>query len=365
VTLDVTADPTTSARDAHCRYVDDRTPGIRRVRSGRGFTYVGADGRRVRDGGELARIAALVIPPAWTDVWICPSPDGHLQATGRDARARKQYRYHERFRQARDETKYARMIAFAGALPAVRARIDEDLARPGVTRERVLATVVRLLEISLIRIGNEEYARANGSFGLTTMRSRHVDVTGSTITFRFRGKSGKEHVVAVHDRRVARIVARCNDLPGEILFQYEDDQPHAVEASDVNDYLREVTGADFTAKDFRTWAGTVLAAEALAAADEATHAALTRAVKAVAARLGNTPAVCRRCYVHPDIIGAFFDGTLSRAIGAPKPHRARAGDEVQHGSLSGLEAAVLRLLRRRGPRSRRGVGPRALTARAA
>ena len=336
------------------------------MRAGRGFAYVGVDGRRVRDADERARITALVIPPAWTDVWICPQENGHIQATGRDARGRKQYRYHERFRQARDETKYARMIAFAAALPAVRARIDEDLARPGVTRERVLATVVRLLEISLIRIGNEEYARANGSFGLTTMRSRHVDVSGSTITFRFRGKSGKEHVVAVHDRRVARIVARCNDLPGEVLFQYDDDAPHAVEASDVNDYLREVAGADFTAKDFRTWAGTVLAAEALAAAEAATQAALARAVKAVAARLGNTPAVCRRCYVHPDVIGAFFDGDLARAV-RPQERRASRGraDAGQHASLSALEADVLRLLRRRAPRERRRAPRRDSTARAA
>jgi DNA topoisomerase-1 len=350
MTLAVTPDPTESARAAHCRYVDDRGPGIRRLRVGRGFRYVDESGRPV-DAATRARIRALVIPPAWTDVWICPSAQGHIQATGRDARGRKQYRYHARFREVRDETKFARMLEFAAALPQIRARLDRDLARPGFARERVLATVVRLLEITLIRIGNEEYARANGSFGLTTLRSRHVDVEGSTITFRFRGKIGKAHVVQVTDRRVARMVARCNDLPGEVLFQYDDgEQPRAVEASDVNDYLREVTGKDFTAKDFRTWAGTVLAAEALGALEEATAKAAADAIKKVAQRLGNTPAVCRRCYVHPAIFDAHTEGELAGAL------RRTAVDTKAR--LSSLEASVLRMLKKR----LRAPAPRALAA---
>lgn len=337
-------DPLASAEAAHCRYVDDAGPGIRRLKSGKGFRYVGSDGHTVRDAAALRRFRSIVIPPAWTNVWICPSPDGHIQATGRDGRGRKQYRYHPRFREIRDENKFARMVGFATALPDIRARIDEDLSRCGMPRERVLATVVRLLEITLIRIGNEEYARANGSFGLTTMRSRHVDVDGSTITFHFRGKSGISHVVQVSDRRVARIVARCNDLPGEVLFQYDDDAPRAIEASDVNEYLRGIAGEGFTAKDFRTWAGTVLAAQELAAIEEVSQKGIVAAIKAVASRLGNTPAVCRRSYVHPDIIGAFLDGGLASTIRVPV-HPVR--DAPATAALSALESAVLRLLRRR------------------
>ena len=258
-------DPVKAAQQAGLRWMCDDVPGIRRVRAGKGFRYVGADGKAVRDAATLARIRKLVIPPAWRDVWICPSPDGHVQATGRDARGRKQYRYHDQWRQKRDETKYDKMLLFGLALPKIRARVDEDLALPGLPRDKVLATVVRLLETTLIRVGNEEYARANGSFGLTTLRSRHVDVAGSTIRFHFRGKSGKRHRVAVHDRRLARIIRRCQDLPGHELFQYVDDDGalHPIDSQDVNDYLKEITHQDITAKDFRTWNGTVLAAAAL------------------------------------------------------------------------------------------------------
>ncbi len=343
-------DPVESAKAAHCRYVDDSSPGIRRVKSGKGFKLVSPEGKPIRDRDVLGRVKSLVIPPAWTDVWICPDVDGHIQATGRDARGRKQYRYHWRFREVREETKYERMLQFADALPAIRARVDEDLGKPGLPREKVLATVVRLLEITLIRVGNEEYARENGSFGLTTMRTRHVDIEGSTIKFHFRGKSGKDHAVKVQDRRLARVVSRCNDLPGEVLFQYVDDegQRRSVESSDVNEYLRSITGAEFTAKDFRTWAGTVLAAQALKAlASFDTKAAakknIVEAVKSVSSRLGNTPSVCRKCYVHPQIFDAYLDGHLVETL------QQRAEQELRENlpSLSSEEAAVLMLLRER------------------
>jgi DNA topoisomerase-1 len=343
-------DPALSAKAAHCRYVDDSGPGIRRAKAGKGWKFVAPDGKTIRDRDVLARIKSLVIPPAWTHVWICPDADGHIQATGRDARGRKQYRYHWRFREVREETKYERMMQFAEALPAIRAKVDEDLGEPGLTREKILATVVRLLEITLIRVGNEEYARENGSFGLTTMRTRHVDISGSTIKFHFRGKSGKEHAVKVHDRRLARVVQRCNDLPGEVLFQYVDDegQRHSVESSDVNEYLRQVSGAEFTAKDFRTWAGTVLAAQALkvlAAFDTKAAAKknIVEAVKNVSSRLGNTPSVCRKCYVHPQIFDAYLDGHLVETLQQRAEHELR-----EHlPSLSSEEAAVLMLLRDR------------------
>jgi DNA topoisomerase-1 len=343
-------DPVESAKAAHCRYVDDSSPGIRRVKSGKGWKLVSPQGKPVRDRDVLARVKSLVIPPAWTDVWICPDVDGHIQATGRDARGRKQYRYHWRFREVREETKYERMMQFAEALPTIRAKVDEDLGEPGLTRPKVLATVVRLLEITLIRVGNEEYARENGSFGLTTMRTRHVDISGSTIKFHFRGKSGKDHAVKVQDRRVARVVQRCNDLPGEVLFQYVDDDGarHSVESSEVNEYLREISGADFTAKDFRTWAGTVLAAQALKAFAAYDTKALAKkniveAVKSVSSRLGNTPSVCRKCYVHPQIFDAYLDGHLVATL------QQRAEMELRDHlpSLSSEEAAVLMLLRDR------------------
>ena len=344
------SDPHLSAKAAHCRYVDDSGPGIRRVRSGKGWRFVSPEGKTIRDRAVLKRVKALVIPPAWTAVWICPSEDGHIQATGRDARGRKQYRYHARFREVREETKYERMMQFAEALPAIRAKVDEDLSLSGLARDKILATVVRLLEITLIRVGNEEYARENGSFGLTTMRTRHVDITGTTIKFHFRGKSGKDHAVKVQDRRLARVVARCNDLPGEVLFQYVDDDGarHSVESSDVNDYLRRIADAEFTAKDFRTWAGTVLAAQALkelAAFDTKAAAKknILQAVKSVSSRLGNTPTVCRKCYVHPQVFDAYMDGHLVATL------QQRAEEELRDNlpTLSSEEAAVLMLLRDR------------------
>ena len=341
------ADPVEAARAAGLRYVTDAAPGIRRKRAGKGFSYVGLDGKPLRDPAELRRIKSLVIPPAWTEVWVCPSPRGHLQATGRDARGRKQYRYHPRWREARDETKYERMIAFGEALPRIRERVERDLALPDLPRQKVLATVVRLLDTTSIRVGNEEYARQNGSFGLTTLRNRHVDVSGSTLRFHFRGKGGKEYHVDLKDRRLARIVKRCQDLPGQDLFQYVDDNGdlQAVGSDDVNEYLREVSGQDFTAKDFRTWAGTVLAARALEgleafASETEARRNVVQAIDSVAEQLGNTRAVCRKCYVHPAVIEAYLDRSLT---GALEPR-------VQEESLSRLsseEAGVLALLRER------------------
>jgi DNA topoisomerase I len=344
------ADPVASAKAAGLRYVDDSQPGLHRRRAGKSFIVLDTRGRRVRDCETLRRVRHLAIPPAWTDVWICSSPDGHIQATGRDARGRKQYRYHPRWRTVRDETKYARALAFARALPALRARVEEDLGRPGLPREKVLATVVRLLETTFIRVGNEEYARHNKSFGLTTLRDDHVDVRGSTLRFNFRGKGGKRHEVGITDRRVARVVRRCQDLPGQELFQYVDDDGtrRTVDSADVNAYLREVTGEDFTAKDFRTWAGTVLAALALQelqVSPSATQAKknVLRAVEAVARQLGNTPAICRKGYVHPGVIEAYMEGAT---LGAIRPQPARRMRTALP-SLRPEETALLRLLRRR------------------
>jgi len=293
---------------------DEHTPGIRRLGSPGRFRYVRADGRRVSTA-DLARIKSLVIPPAWTDVWICADPRGHLQATGRDARGRKQYRYHQRFRRMRDEVKYSRLPAFAQALRRIRRRTAADVRKAGLPRAKVLAAAVQLLEKTLIRIGNEEYARANGSVGLTTMRDRHAKIRGADVRFEFRGKSGKSHAVALHDARLARIVKACRDLPGYELFQYvdEDGERQTICSEDVNAYLREISGDDFTAKDFRTWAGTVLAAQALAqlarfkSQTEARRNVL-RAIERVASRLGNTKAVCRKAYIHPAIFAAYMDG---------------------------------------------------------
>ncbi|MFO0746634.1 MAG: DNA topoisomerase IB [Myxococcota bacterium] len=319
-------DPARAARMAHLRYVHDEAPGLRRHRAGRGFRYVDAAGRAVRDQAVLARIRSLAIPPAWRDVWICPDENGHIQATGRDARGRMQYRYHPAWRELRDATKFAKLAAFGAALPRIRKAVERDLARDGLPREKVIATVVKLLEATLIRVGNEEYARANRSFGLSTLRDRHVVVSGSELRFRFRGKSGKEHDVSIHDRRLARIVREVSELPGHELFQYvaDDGTRHSVESGDVNAYLREVAGDEFTAKDFRTWAGTMLAATELAGAslDGDSQAARKRALDAVvgsvAERLGNTRAVCRRCYIHPSVMSAFMDGTLA----APRDEKA-------------------------------------------
>jgi DNA topoisomerase-1 len=341
------AGPAEAARAARLQYVSDAMPGIRRRRAGKGFVYVGPDGHPVRDAGELRRIRSLAIPPAWTDVWICPSPRGHLQATGRDAKGRKQYRYHPRWREVRDETKYDRMIAFGEALPRIRARVADDLGLPGLPRERVLAAIVALLDRTFIRVGNEEYARENGSYGLTTLRDKHVDIAGAEMVFHFRGKSGKEHTVDLRDRRLARIVQRCRDLPGYELFQYVDEQGErqAVDSSDVNEYLRAISGDDFTAKDFRTWAGTVLAACALGACGPCETATQTKhnvveAIKSVAARLGNTPAVCRKSYVHPAVLDGYADGSLLSVVGpaaAPKQATPLEG-------LSADEACVLEFL---------------------
>src|SRR2546423_1625725 len=264
-------DPVIVAKAAGLRYVSDASPGIRRKRAGKNFSYIGLDGKPIHDQDELHRIRSLGIPPAWTDVWICPQPNGHIQATGRDAKGRKQYRYHPRWRAVRDETKYSRLIAFGEALPTIRARVEHDLGLPGLPREKVLATVVRLLETTLIRVGNEEYARQNRSYGLTTLRNRHVDVRGTELRFHFRGKSGKEHEVALHDRRLARVMRRLQELPGQELFQYvdEDGTRASIDSDDVNAYLREIAGEDFSAKDFRTWAGTVLCAVALRELDAA------------------------------------------------------------------------------------------------
>lgn len=337
-----------AAKEAGLRYASDERRGIRRHRSGRGFRYVGADGEPITDGQELRRIRRLAIPPAWTDVWISPDPRGHLQATGRDAKGRKQYRYHERFREMRDETKYERMLDFARALPKIRARVDQDLGMPKLTRDKVLATVLRLLETTLIRVGNAEYAKENQSYGLTTLRARHVDVDGSRVRFRFRGKSGKDHDVDVRDRRVARVIKQLQELPGQEIFRYVDDagEVRTVDSEDVNAYLRQVAGEDFTAKDFRTWAGTVLAAQALAEFEHVENERIakkhiTEAVERVAARLGNTRTVCRKCYIHPAILDAYLDGEL-----APTPND-RATRALGDADLTADEERVLRLLERR------------------
>ncbi len=306
-----------SAKEAGLRYVADDAPGIRRSKSGKAFTYSHPQGGAVRDAQTLARIRALAIPPAWQDVWICPRDDGHLQATGRDARGRKQYRYHARWQEVRDETKFGRMAAFARALPRIRRRVGRDLALPGLPRQKVLATVVKLLETTLIRVGNEEYARENESFGLTTLRMRQVRVRGARLHFRFRGKSGVQHEIELAHPRLARIVRRMQDLPGEELVQYVDEagETRRVESGDVNAYLKEITGQDFTSKDFRTWAGTLLAARALgrigrcASSGEAQRN-VVQAIEAVARRLGNTKAVCRKCYVHPAVVEGYLEGRL-------------------------------------------------------
>jgi DNA topoisomerase-1 len=304
----------------------------------------------IRTAADVDRITRLAVPPAWTDVWICPVANGHIQATGRDARGRKQYRYHETWRRFRDATKYERTVAFGEALPRIRARVDSDLRRPDLSRDRVLATIVRLLDTTYIRVGNEEYARENRSVGLTTMQPRHVEVDGSRLRFQFRGKGGKQHAVRVTDRRVARVITRLQDLPGQQLFQWQDDDDsvHGIESDDVNAYIREAAEEDFTAKDFRTWAGTVLAAWALQELGEHGSEAQAKrqvieAVESVARDLGNTPAVCRRCYVHPEVIDAHLDGTLLANL----ERRAEETLARSLDDLSGREAAVLALLRRR------------------
>ena len=348
--LEIVTDPEIVAQDAGLRYVSDEQPGYSRQRRGKKFVYFDTEGKEIRDEARILRIDRLGIPPAYADVWICPSPHGHLQATGRDDRGRKQYRYHERWRQERDENKYEKMIIFGQALPKIRRRINRDLKRRGLPRERVLATIVQLLERTFIRVGNQEYARENKSFGLTTMRTRHVQVRGATVRFRFRGKSGKEHDVDTEDRRVARIIKKLQELPGQEVFQYldEEGERHRITSDDVNEYLREITGEEFTAKDFRTWAGTVMTAMALGAQEpfqnksEATQN-VKAAIGAVAKMLGNTPAICRKCYVHPAVLETYLDGDL--IAGLKKTTEKTLEDSL--GDLRSDEAAVLAFLRER------------------
>ena len=349
--VELVTDPAETAKAAGLRYVSDARPGIRRLASTRAgktaFRYTGADGTAVRDAVTLGRIKGLVIPPAWTDVWICPTANGHLQATGRDARGRKQSRYHPHWREVRDETKYERMLLFGDALPRIRERVDHDLALAGLPRDKVLATVVRLMETTFIRVGNAEYARTNKSYGLTTMRTRHVSVAGATITFDFQGKSGVHHTIDLENRRLATIVKRIQDLPGYELFQYldHDGERHSIDAADVNEYLHQITGEHFTAKDFRTWAGTVLAAMLLREFepfDSQTQAKknVVEAIKAVSARLGNTPSVCRKCYVHPAVLEQYFSGAMLEAV------EAEVAEEVdkQLHALREEELGLLKLL---------------------
>jgi DNA topoisomerase-1 len=350
MTLPAAPEYVSTAAEVGLRYVTDTTPGIRRQRRGRGFSYVAPDGSVLRDRAELARIRSLVIPPAWSDVWICPSDDGHLQVTARDAKGRKQYRYHPRFRERRDETKFARMIALSDVIQRIREEVERCIALPGLPREKVLATVVWLLERTLIRVGSTEYARENDSYGLTTLRRRHVRVRGDELRFEFRGKSGVAHAVSVTDRRIVRIVQQCHDLRGWELFKYVDDsgEKQTVEAEDVNDFLREVARRDVTAKDFRTWAGTMLAAEALRAQGPArtkkeAEKKVVQAVDDVAARLGNTRAVCRKYYIHPALLAAYLEGDVL------PPQKARdAKREASSGAtLRRHEAEVLAFLKRR------------------
>jgi DNA topoisomerase I len=348
--VQVVVDPKDAAESAGLRYVSDSRPGVSRKKVGSGFTYTRADGSKVTEPHVVKRIKVLAIPPAWTEVWICPFSDGHIQATGRDAKGRKQYRYHQRFREVRDSVKYEHVVAFAGALPSIRKTVHEHMAMRGLPRAKVLATVVHLLESTLIRVGNDDYAKQNNSYGLTTLKNRHVAVDGNEVRFRFTGKSGKQWSLRVRDRRIAKIIRACQELPGQELLQYIDEQGNCrdVTSTDVNEYLREITGKDITAKDFRTWAGTVLAAMALSELESFDSAAqakrnLRAAIERVSARLGNTPTICRKCYIHPEVMNAYLDGNLLREV------KSKAENELRSrvGSLKPEEAAVLALLRNR------------------
>ena len=343
-------DPQEAAEQAGLRYVSDEEPGITRRKAGEGWTFVDPEGATITDEKVLERVRKLAVPPAYTDVWICARANGHIQATGRDAKGRKQYRYHAKFREVRDSTKYEHMLEFARGLPAIRETIEAHMNQRSMSRERVLATVVYLLETTLIRVGNDDYARANKSYGLTTLKNRHVDVTGGTIRFAFKGKSGKMWNLKVQDRRIARIVKQCQDIPGQELFQWYDDEGrrHDVTSQDVNDYLREITGRDVTAKDFRTWAGTVLAAMALHEfetfdSDAKAKKNVRAAIESVASRLGNTPTICRKCYVHPEIVHSYLEGGMLIDV------KAKVETELRDnlGSLKPEEAAVLTLLETR------------------
>jgi len=359
-----------AAHAAGLRYVTDSAPGIRRQRRGRGFAYTRPNGTPLRDATELERIRKLVIPPRWTDVWICPSSTGHLQVTARDARGRKQYRYHVRYRAVRDDTKFGRMLEFSEVLPNIRSRVEQDVASPNLSREKVLGTVVWLLEKTLIRVGSDEYARDNGSFGLTTLRRRHVAISGAKLHFEFRGKSGIPHSVAVTNRRMARIIQRFQELPGQELFQYLDEEGRrqSVDAGDINQYLREIAGRQVTAKDFRTFAGTMLAATALreigpSSSEKEANANVVRAIDQVAKRLGNTRAVCRKYYVHPALIEAYMEGFVLPAAAVDEHSVPR--DAARPPGLRRDEIAVVELLRSRSshqtptrPPTRRRTRPR-------
>lgn len=341
-------DPEDAAEGAGLVYVNDDMPGITRQRSGKGFTYRDATGRTIRDPARRKQLAALAIPPAYTDVWICPDPRGHIQATGRDDKGRKQYRYHPAFREIRDGAKYHRMLDFAKVLPKVRRQVSEDMSRRGMPAEKVLATVVYLLENTMIRVGNADYAKQNKSHGLTTLRTRHVKLAGNEVRFRFRGKSGKEWNLGLRDRRIARIIKAAQDIPGQHLFQYldEEGQPHPVSSTEVNAYLRQISGSNITAKDFRTWTGTVLAALALAEFEKADSQAAAKrnvrdAIEAVAARLGNTPTICRKCYVHPQVIDAYLADELKLEL------QGSIDDNLNSADLHPEEKQIMRFLRRR------------------
>jgi DNA topoisomerase-1 len=341
-------DPKDAAESAGLRYVSDARPGLQRRRAGKGFVYLRVDGSRLTEPDSLRRIKALAVPPAWTGVWICRFADGHIQATGRDAKGRKQYRYHPRFREVRESTKFEHVVAFANALPTIREKVRAHMELRGLPREKILATIVHLLETTLIRVGNDDYAKRNNSYGLTTLKNRHAAVDGAEVRFRFTGKSGKQWSLRVKDRRVAKIIRACQELPGQELLQYVDDEgkPQDVTSSDVNAYLKEITGTDITAKDFRTWAGTVLAAMALAEMESFDSAAQAKrnirsAIENVSARLGNTPTICRKCYVHPEVLSSYIDGNLVLEI------KSEVESELRNAlaDLKPEEAAVLAILR--------------------
>ena len=348
--VETIVDPRDAAESAGLRYVSDARPGIRRKKAGSHFSYLRVDGSKLTEKEVLKRIKALAIPPAWTEVWICPVAAGHIQATGRDAKGRKQYRYHPRFREVRESTKYEHVAAFADALPLIREKVQQHMGMNGLPREKVLATVVRLLETTLIRVGNDDYAKQNSSYGLTTLKNRHVSVDGNEVRFRFTGKSGKQWSLQVRDRRISKIIKACQDLPGQELLQYVDETGgrHDVTSSDVNDYLKEITGKEITAKDFRTWAGTVLAAMALNELESFDSAAqakrnLRAAIEKVASKLGNTPTICRKCYVHPEVLNSYMDGKLVLELKEKAESELRGGIQ----SFKPEEAAVLALLRGR------------------
>jgi len=343
----VTSDPIASAEAIGLRYVTDDIPGIERKRSGKkGFAYIDTNGDRIRDPDEIRRIDALAIPPAYKNVWICPFANGHLQATGRDAKGRKQYRYHPLWRSIRDQSKFTRMLVFSQSLPQIRQRLEHDLSLPGLPKEKVLATIIRLMELTRVRVGNEEYARSNQSYGLTTLRDEHVDIKGSKIQFHFRGKSGVEHEIELADKRLAKIVKRCQDIPGQELFQYRDatGEYQAIDSGDVNAYLKAITEQDFTAKDFRTWAGTVLAAAELAdigtfTSETGAKKNIVQAIKTVASYLRNRPATCRKYYIHPAILDAYMDESLHQVM----EEHAAAIVEKSH-ALKPEELAVVAML---------------------